>query len=130
MGYISSAQIFQSVMEHELALAGLSDVCYPYVDDLIIASDTPEEHIRHVDAVLKCLSSVSLAAHPSKSYFGTNCLEFLGMYVSPYGISPQSAKIHAIKSLPSPTNIPSLRSALGLCGYYRSTRHLKVSCML
>ena len=35
------------------------------------------------------------------------------------GSPPQSAKMHAIKSLPSPTNIPSLRSALGLCGYYR-----------
>jgi hypothetical protein len=40
-----------------------------FVDDVLVWSDTPEEHVQHVQAVLEALSAVGLKAHPDKSIF-------------------------------------------------------------
>lgn len=44
------------------------------VDDIIIFSTHMDEHIQHVEAVLKCLRDCGLRAHPDKSVFGTDCV--------------------------------------------------------
>ena len=111
---------FQRVMDTELALAGCTDFAFAYIDDLIIASDTWEEHVIHVERVLKCLVNANLKIHPGKSIFGTNIVEYLGHNVmAGEGITMNEAKVHAINALPVPTNLMELRSILGFLSYYR-----------
>jgi site-specific DNA-cytosine methylase len=111
---------FQRVMDTELRLAGCSEFAFAYIDDLLIASNTWEEHVVHVDRVLQMLTDCNLRIHPDKSVFGTNIVEYLGHNViGEHGITMNDAKVEAIKVLPDPTNVSELRSILGFLSYYR-----------
>ena len=50
--------------------------CLVYLDDVIIFSRTPEEHIRHVDEVLACLSAAGVTLKISKCKFFTKTVEY------------------------------------------------------
>ena len=111
---------FQRVMDAELARSGCSEFAFAYIDDLLIASDSYEEHIEHVRRVLEALKQCNLKIHPGKSVFGTNIVEYLGHnVVGEHGITMNEAKVASIKALPTPTNVGDLRSIMGFLAYYR-----------
>jgi hypothetical protein len=97
---------FQRVMDTELERGGCSSFAFAYIDDLIIASDSWEEHIEHVTEVLRALENCNLKIRPQKSIFATNVVEYLGHNViGQHGTTMNQAKVQAIKALPNPTNI-------------------------
>jgi hypothetical protein len=119
-GFKNAPAKFQRVMDAELQDSGCSAFAFAYIDDLLIASDTWEEHVEHVDKVLRMLKGCNLMIHPDKSVFGTNIVEYLGHnVVGSHGITMNEAKVEAIKALPVPTNVSELRSILGFLSYYR-----------
>ena len=65
------------------------------------------------------LANVNLRAHPDKSIFGADKLEYLGHNISAAGLTPHEAKVAAIRQLRAPTNVSELRSLLGFINYYR-----------
>ena len=83
-------------MDKVLADAGLSHCAWAYVDDVLIASTTLEEHIQDVERVLQALHQVGLRVHPGKSVFCSDRMEYLGHVVTPRGLEPQAAKVAAI----------------------------------
>jgi hypothetical protein len=109
----------QEAMDTILATEGLEKFATCYVDDILIFSDTADEHLNHVCTVLLALAKNRLKAHPAKSIFGAPVMEVLGFQVNGVGITPMEAKIAAIKNLKSPTSVPHLRSLLGFRNYYR-----------
>ena len=119
-GLCNAAQYFQSVMDAELEKGGCSDFALAYIDDVLIISDSWEDHCMHVSKVLATLAACGLRIHPGKSVFGTNLIEYLGHnVVAGHGYTLNQSKVEAIKVLPSPTNVPELRSILGFLSYYR-----------
>ena len=119
-GLKNASAKFQRVMDHELAKHGCTNFAFAYIDDLIIASDTWEEHAAHVGKVLAMLKACNLKIHPSKSIFGSNVLEYLGHnVVGRHGITMNEAKVAAISALPVPRNLLELRSIVGFMSYYR-----------
>jgi hypothetical protein len=107
-------------MDHELEHGGCSGFAFAYIDDLIIASDTWEEHIEHVAKVLRTLENCNLKIHPQKSVFCHNVVEYLGHnVVGQHGLPMNEAKVQAIPALPDPTNVLKLRSIMGFRAYYR-----------
>jgi len=54
-----------------------------------------------------------------KCYFCLPNIAFLGHIVGRNGIQPDPSKIEKVKNFPIPTDVSSLRSALGLFSYYR-----------
>jgi len=110
---------FQRIMDDVITRAGLSDCCGCFIDDLLVYSDTPEEHLQHLGKVFAALRSAGLKAHPGKSIFGSSVVEYLGHNVSVDGLSPLAAKVQAIRALARPTNVSDLRAVLGLINYYR-----------
>jgi transposase InsO family protein len=119
-GLKTASQKFQKTIDDELRLAGLTHCASAYIDDVLIYSQTPEEHVQHVAAVLDALSAVGLKAHPDKSVFGAECLEYLGHNISKHGLTPHEAKIATIQQLKSPNTVSELRAVLGFLSYYRS----------
>ena len=109
----------QRVMDTTVQNAGLKHCCAVYIDDLMIHSVTFDDHIRDVGAVLNMLHEVGLRAHPSKTYLCCEIMSFLGHDVSARGMTPNQAKTAAIRALPTPTDLESLRRVLGFAGYYR-----------
>ena len=111
---------FQRVMDTEIALAGLDNCAIAFIDDVLIWSESPDQHVKDVAAVLDMLHGCGLRAHPDKSIFGADVIEYLGHNLSTFGISPHQAKVAAIMALPPPKNVSELRTQLGFLNYYRA----------
>jgi Reverse transcriptase (RNA-dependent DNA polymerase) len=59
-----------------------------YLDDLLVASRSVEEHRRHLRQVLQLLQANGLVINAEKCLFGQTSLEFLGHLVQADGIRP------------------------------------------
>eukprot|EP00798_Chlamydomonas_sp_ICE-L_P022450 gene22450-biopygen31125 len=68
---------------------------------------------RDGEAVLQCLIDIGLRIHPDKSCFALDVVDFLGFDVSNHSLTPQAAKVQAIKDLPYPNNLKDLKTILG-----------------
>ena len=107
---------FQRIMDH--VLQGLP-FARCYIDDVIIFSDSFEQHLQHVEQVLLRIREAGLKCHPSKCSFAAPAVEYLGHQITPDGVSPQEAKVTAITNIAAPGELSGLRSFLGAVGYYR-----------
>ena len=110
--------IFCGVMLQQLQKAGLMDCTKCYVDDIVVHSRTAAEHIQHVKAVFDMLLSCGLKAHPEKSLFMTDTVEFLGFDVSRHGLTPAQAKVKAFQELRYPDNLEECMTVMGKLRYY------------
>ena len=93
--------------------------CIVYLDDVIIFSDTKEEHLKRLEAVFQKLMAAGLKLKPSKCFFFKDKIEYLGHVVSGKGISTNPKKIEAVTKWPTPKTVYDIRSFLGFVGYYR-----------
>lgn len=115
-GLRNAAQTFQRFMNE--VLYGLH-FCYVYIDDLLIASSSREEHLHHLQLVLERLSDHGILINAAKSIFGVPALDFLGHHVDNTGIRPLEAKVQVIREFPQPSTQRKLREFLGLINFYR-----------
>jgi len=69
MGAKNAPAYCQRVVDYELAKAGCAGFAAGFVDDILIFSRTPEEHVQHVAKVLEALKRVGLRIHPTKCIF-------------------------------------------------------------
>ena len=93
--------------------------CLIFLDDILIFSETFEEHISRLEAVFSRLKQHGLKLKPSKCEFVKSSVRYLGHVVSEQGVQTDPDKIEALASWPEPSNIKELRSFLALTGYYR-----------
>ena len=93
--------------------------CEGYIDDIIVFSDSWEQHLQQVKAFLTRLRQARLTVNLSKSELGKACVTYLGYVVGQGKIRPINAKVEAIVSFPVPTNKNQLMRFLGMVGYYR-----------
>jgi hypothetical protein len=91
-----------------------------FVDDLNVHSESWEDHLRHLEAVLSKLREVNLKLNPGKCCFVARSITFLGHVVSHEGTRPDLSKITAVVHFPVPKTVTNVRSFLGLTGYYRN----------
>ena len=90
-----------------------------YLDDIIIFSKTPQEHLSHIRMVFEKLKSANLSMKKSKCSFFSKEIQYLGHILSATGIRPLPAKTHAIQHMQPPMTPKQVRAFLGLVGYYR-----------
>lgn len=102
----------------------MSQLVLVFQDDILIASESDEEHVDHVQQVLARLSEHHLWIKPSKCQWGVREVDFLGHHIraaaSGTVIEPCQSKVDAIAEWPVPSNRSELGSFLGLANYYRS----------
>jgi hypothetical protein len=91
-----------------------------YIDDILIYSETVEQHEELVRWVLTQLSRNVYYANPKKCEFFRHQVDFLGHVVSAGGLAVQQQKVDAMVSWPTPRTVRDVRSFLGLTGYYRN----------
>jgi len=118
MGLCNAPATFQRLM-NDVFRPYLDKCVIVYLDDILIYSRTPEEHMQHLETVFKLLAQHKLFAHPKKSVFGVSSIDFLGHTVSDKGIHTDQRKIKALQEWPSPKSVTELRSFLGFANYYR-----------
>ena len=97
----------------------LDDFVISYIDDILIFSNTIEEHHEHVKKVLKKLLENNLYVKLEKCEFDKSETTFLGYVLSKDGLKMDKEKVKAILDWPVPTNVKEVQSFIGLCNYYR-----------
>src|SRR5467141_2932280 len=90
-----------------------------YLDDILIFSNSLEDHQVHIQHVLEHLREYDLHSKPEKCLFHTQRIKFLGFMVTPTGISMDTAKTDAISICLTPTNLKAVQAFLGFTNFYR-----------
>lgn len=90
-----------------------------FFDDILVYNKTLQDHIVHLETVLKILQKNYLFAKYYKCSFGSRRVEYLGHFIEANGVSTNPKKVEAITNWPAPTNIKELWGFLGLTGYYK-----------
>ncbi|KAI3733075.1 hypothetical protein L1987_64292 [Smallanthus sonchifolius] len=105
----------------------MNRVCKPYldkfvivfIDDILIYSQTNEEHEHHLKSILELLRNEKRYAKFSKCEFRIREVHFLGHVINKKGIHVIPTKIEAIKNWEAPRTPTEVRQFLGLAGYYK-----------
>ena len=116
-GLCNAGATFQRLMDIVLAVLHM-DVCLVYLDDIVVFSKTPAEHLERLNAVFQRLRSAGLKIKPEKCAFFRKSIVFLNHVLSADGISTDPEKIRAVVTWPTPTSVSEVRSFVGLA-YYR-----------
>ena len=90
-----------------------------YLDDIIIFSNSEEEHLLHLEEVFHWLREAGLNMKRSKCNFFKSQIHYLGHLISENGISPLLDKLDSIKNMLAPKCVKEIKQFLGLTGYYR-----------
>nr|ATZ69490.1 ORF3 polyprotein [Cacao swollen shoot Ghana Q virus] len=118
-GLKNAPAIFQRKMDH--CFAGTEEFIAVYIDDIIIFSNTEEQHKEHLKKFLERCKQHGLVLSPTKMKIGQKRIEFLGAVINEGKIRLQSNVIKKIADF-SPqqlNNKAGLRSWLGLLNYAR-----------
>jgi Reverse transcriptase (RNA-dependent DNA polymerase) len=90
-----------------------------YIDDMIIFSDTLEDHLEHLDRVLNRLRELNICLSPTKAFIGFPSVIMLGVRVDSFGLTTPEEKLKAIANLEFPRTLQQLETYLGLTGWMR-----------
>ena len=121
-GLANAPAVFQRVMQrmlHGLNAEVGTEFVSVYIDDILIFSKTLEEHLYHIEVVLRRIRTTGLKLKPSKCSFVREEVEYLGHIITPDGLRVNPSKVAAMVEFPTPTSLQSLRQFLGLVSYYR-----------
>ena len=102
----------------QVTLSGLSNV-YVYMDDILIFSQTMEEHEQTLDNVFKRLSFHGIELELKKCKFISSEVEYLGFTFTSNGLKPQSKRVKALLDSPLPKTLTEARSLISAFSFYR-----------
>ena len=104
-----------------MAMAGVApDKIGIYLDDMLIFTDDPYEHLKVLEEVFQKHREVGLKLKPSKTFLFQQEVEYLGHQLSAKGIAMIPSYQDKITSWPSPKSKQDLIHLLGVFGYYRA----------
>lgn len=92
---------------------------FVYLDDIIICSETLEEHLKLLKKISERIKEAGLTIGIAKSKFGCKNLRYLGYVLSENGIMTDSSKVKAIVEFETPKTVKQLRRFLGMSNWYR-----------
>ena len=117
-GVTNAPATFQRMM-NALFKEELDAYVLVYLDDILIFSQTLEDHIHHIRQALQKLRDAQLFARLHKCSFFQKKVEYLGFDVSGDGVQPSPEKVRTVVEWPRPQGVKDVRSFLGLASFYR-----------
>ena len=118
-GLKTSPNSFQFLMDKLMSgLSFKSVLCY--LDDILVVSETFDEHIRDLQEVFDRLRQAGLKFSPHKCTFAQKKCVFLGHEISKDGLKPPSDRLDSIAEYPVPKNAKALKRYLGLMNWFKN----------
>ena len=117
-GLKNAGQDFQRLMD---SILGDLPFCYVYLDDILVFSNSPSEHLEHLRQIFEILEANGLVVNRPKCVLGVSELDFLGFRVTKEGILPLAEKVEAIRAVKVPTTVKELQRFCGMVNYYRKS---------
>lgn len=99
---------------------------FVYTDDILIFSETLDEHVQHIRLVLRRILENQLCVKAEKCEFHAPSVTFLGFVVQQEWLALDPAKVQAVAEWPSPFSRKQLQRFLGFTNFYR---HFIRNCM-
>lgn len=118
-GLTNSPATFQSFMNHILKELIDEGHVIVYLDDILIFTDTLEEHRQIVRRVLEILRQNKLYLKPEKCEFEVNEVEYLGVIVGGGKVRMDPKKVESVRAWREPTKKREVQSFLGFCNFFR-----------
>jgi hypothetical protein len=116
-GLKNSSPIFQAFVDNVLGKLKWNKVIN-YIDDLIIYSQSIEQHFQDIKEVLTTIQKAGLHLKAEKCFLFRSRISFLGHVISAQGIEPDHNRVKCILEA-NPIKKKDIQSWLGLAGYYR-----------
>ncbi len=116
MGISTAPDEYQACMEQIL---GDLPFVIIYLDDILIFSETKEDHFQHIQIVFERLEEHDVTLQGLKCFLFRLSVDYLGFTLTSNGLQPQAKKIDAIQRIATPKNKKQLRQFLGMINYYR-----------
>ena len=117
-GLCNAPPTFQRLMQNCLGELNLT-YCLIYLDDVIVFSQTEEEHLVRMRVVFNKLREHGLKLKPSKCEVFRTEINYLSHHVSKRGVRPSKKNLQAIAECPPPDTYTKVKSFVGLIGHYR-----------
>ena len=117
-GLCNTPPTFQRLMQNCLGELNLT-YCLIYLDDVIVFSNTPEEHLRRMCVVFDHLHEHGLKLKLSKCEVFKSEINYLAHHVSQKGVLPSKKNLESIAQCPPPDTYTKVKSFVGLVGHYR-----------
>ena len=115
-GLAQAPAYFQLLMNK--VLEGLT-FAMTYLDDVIIFSNSEEEHLLHLQEVFHQLRKAGLKMKQSKCNLFKSQIHYLGHLIPEDGIRPLPDKLDSIKNMLALKCVKEIKQFLGLTGYSR-----------
>ena len=90
-----------------------------FLDDLLVYSETPAEHLEHLEKVFLKLRAAGLKLKPKKCDLFQTQVNYLGHVLDKTGIRPDPKKLEAVRDWERPMTVSQVRSFTAFCNYYR-----------
>jgi hypothetical protein len=117
-GLINAPVYFMNLM-NKVFMEELDKFVVVFIDDILVYSQSAEEHGHHLRIVLVKLRDHQLYAKFSKCEFWLQKVSFLGHILTTEGVAVDPEKVTAVANWKKPASVIEIQSFLGLAGYYR-----------
>jgi len=88
------------------------------IDDILVYSETLEQHLEHLKIVIGKLIQAGLKLKLSKCLFVHDEVSYLGHVITPKGLKTSNQHITAVQEFPCPMSVKDVRQFLGLAPFY------------
>ena len=109
--------MFQHLMQNCLGELNLS-FAMVYLDNVIVYSETPEDHLTQLQAIFDHFAHHGLKLKPSKCHFFKEEITYLGHKISPKGMLPGQKGMEEITRMGPPTTYTGVRKFIRAVGYF------------
>jgi hypothetical protein len=106
----------QEALEEWPGCAGI----FPFVDDIVIATDTLEEMLEKLDSFMRFCAHYNIRLKKEKTELVTTAVKHVGFIISKEGQSLDPARVDSLLAIGAPKNLTGLKSLLGSFGFIRN----------
>jgi len=116
---MNSRATFQRMMDNIFEDLISEGVVVVYLDDILIFTETLEEHRKITRRILELLEKHKLYLRSDKCEFEKTTIEYLGVTISHNSVAMDPVKIAGVTEWPAPMNKKEVQSFLGFTNFYR-----------